>query len=190
MPKIRKSRIQKFSMGIPQIFQSFGYIKLAHRILHSHFHHLHRPLLTAPAPTTSNSNAESTALYHAPFLVLFHNQHRIFTYANKLALETFDYPASSFIGLPSHLCLDSSQKDLNNQTKLREKYLKTSLEKGYAEDIHGIRVSATGRRFMISDTCVWNVLDEEGNVVGQAAKVPKWSFVDESRSERELSDVD
>lgn len=40
---------------------------------------------------------------------------------------------------------------------------------GFIDDYAGIRISATGRRFRIERAVVWNLIDPEGRIHGQAA---------------------
>jgi hypothetical protein len=40
---------------------------------------------------------------------------------------------------------------------------------GFASGYRGLRVAKSGRRFWIEDVTVWNVLDDEGRFIGQAA---------------------
>jgi hypothetical protein len=41
----------------------------------------------------------------------------------------------------------------------------------------GIRVSATGRRFMVRNATVWNLVDETGQPYGQAALLKSWNYL-------------
>jgi MEKHLA domain len=50
-------------------------------------------------------------------------------------------------------------------------------ERGYIEGYRGIRVSKTGRRFLIDDVTVWNVIDPDGIYRGQAATYANWRFL-------------
>ena len=40
---------------------------------------------------------------------------------------------------------------------------------GFVDDYSGVRISGGGRRFMITDATVWNLVDEAGVYHGQAA---------------------
>ncbi|MEA3642760.1 MAG: MEKHLA domain-containing protein [Lamprobacter sp.] len=42
-------------------------------------------------------------------------------------------------------------------------------ERGFIDDYRGVRVSASGRRFMIEQASVWNLTDAQGRPAGQAA---------------------
>jgi hypothetical protein len=45
---------------------------------------------------------------------------------------------------------------------------------GYSDHYSGIRISKTGRRFMIRAATVWNLIDGEGYYRGQAAIIREW----------------
>jgi len=42
-------------------------------------------------------------------------------------------------------------------------------QQGYVDGYPGMRIAKSGKRFMITDTTVWNLLDEAGVHHGQAA---------------------
>ena len=47
-------------------------------------------------------------------------------------------------------------------------------EHGFIADYEGVRISKTGRRFLVKQATVWNVLDERGAKQGQAATFSDW----------------
>ncbi|WP_295386086.1 MEKHLA domain-containing protein [uncultured Thiodictyon sp.] len=44
-------------------------------------------------------------------------------------------------------------------------------------DYSGVRVAASGRRFMIENACVWNLADAGGGYRGQAATFAHWRYL-------------
>jgi hypothetical protein len=46
--------------------------------------------------------------------------------------------------------------------------------RGYIDDYAGVRVSRSGRRFMIARATVWSLVDEAGRRRGQAATFGTW----------------
>ena len=48
---------------------------------------------------------------------------------------------------------------------------------GWINDYEGVRISATGKRFRISNAAVWNLTDIRGNALGQAAAFTDWTYV-------------
>jgi hypothetical protein len=51
----------------------------------------------------------------------------------------------------------------------RVKLLEKVMRQGYVDNYSGMRIAKSGRRFMIADTTVWNLIDEKGAHQGQAA---------------------
>ena len=59
----------------------------------------------------------------------------------------------------------------------REEMLKKVARKGFIENFRGIRISSTGKRFLIEDVIVWNVIGIDSQHCAQAATYPSWSFI-------------
>ena len=49
---------------------------------------------------------------------------------------------------------------------------------GFVADYQGVRISRTGRRFLVEQATVWNVLDGHGTKQGQAAAFSRWTRLD------------
>lgn len=109
----------------------------------------------------------------APFCVLAHDTAADprFIYANKAAQRCFDYHLDELIGLPSRLSAEPA-----NQAD-RQRLLDQVTRQGFATNYSGIRISKTGRRFWIEDGTVWQLIDEAGQVHGQAAMFGSWREV-------------
>jgi hypothetical protein len=60
----------------------------------------------------------------------------------------------------------------------RARLLDRVSQQGYIDDYRGVRISKTGRRFMIEQATVWNLLDENGAPYGQAATFSQWRYLD------------
>ena len=60
----------------------------------------------------------------------------------------------------------------------REQLLATVARQGYIDNYRGVRVTKRGRRFLIEQATVWNLLDENAGHCGQAAMFSDWKFVD------------
>lgn len=110
-------------------------------------------------------------LFEAPFAVLSHGTEAdpIFNYGNKTALELFEMEWDDFIKMPSRF--SAEEKSWEERAGL----LAQVSEYGYIDGYKGVRVSSTGKRFMVEDAIVWNMMDEEGIYRGQAAVLFKWS---------------
>jgi len=110
------------------------------------------------------------SLYEAPFCVVSHNTEAdpVFNYGNKAALKLFEMEWADFTKLPSRLSAEPHTREE------REKLLARVRTHGYIEDYKGVRVSSTGKRFLVEDSVVWNMMDENGTCRGQAAVLYKW----------------
>jgi len=58
--------------------------------------------------------------------------------------------------------------------------LDTVRSRGFIDNYRGIRISRTGRRFLIEQATVWTVLDEGGAIYGQAATFNAWNYLDDN----------
>lgn len=113
------------------------------------------------------------ALWTAPFAVLSHGigVDPIFNYGNQRALNIFEMSWEEFIVLPSRL----SAEIVNQQERV--KLLDAVSRYGYINNYSGIRISKSGRRFMIRDATVWNLMTPEGEFYGQAALIRDWEYL-------------
>ena len=126
-------------------------------LLDSYRHWTGRDLLTSDAP--------AHALYHAPFVVLSHDTapDPRFTYANLTAQKLFEMPWPEMLSIPSRYSAEPlAQAE-------RERLLARVSAQGYVDDYSGVRIAHSGRRFTVQDATVWNLLDREGKLIGQAA---------------------
>jgi MEKHLA domain len=76
-----------------------------------------------------------------------------------------------FTQMPSRL---TSEPDLR---EVRSQLLASAAQQGYLTGYEGVRISKTGRRFFIQNATIWRVLDQAGNVHGQAATFKDWKFL-------------
>lgn len=131
---------------------------------------LGRPLLPG---LPSQDRALAQALYDAPVVIVSHGTEAdpLFWFANRTAQRLWELEWERFTRLPSRLSAEADERTT------REALLRRAEEHGYIDDYRGIRVSASGRRFAIEDVVVWNLTDEHGQRVGQAATFAKWTFL-------------
>jgi hypothetical protein len=73
--------------------------------------------------------------------------------------------------MPSRL----SAEPVNQQE--RERLLAKVTAQGFIDDYAGVRISKTGKRFLIQGAVVWNVVDEHGVYHGQAAWFKDWTWL-------------
>lgn len=93
----------------------------------------------------------------------------VFRYANAAALALWQMDWAKFTQTPSRL---SAEPDPAIQSD-RAALLAAALAQGHVQDYQGVRISATGQRFRISQTILWTVMDTQGNIHGQAALIGK-----------------
>jgi PAS domain-containing protein len=111
--------------------------------------------------------------HHAPFVVLAHDTgvDPRFIYANTAAQACFGYDWDEFMTLPSRL---SAEPDLREE---RQAALEKVARDGFIADYGGIRIAKSGRRFRISGAVVWQLIDGDGVLHGQAATFSGWEDV-------------
>lgn len=56
-----------------------------------------------------------------------------------------------------------------DQSTIRSNSTETVAAQGYIDNYQGVRISSTGKRFMIKQCIVWEVFDSDGVRRGQAA---------------------
>lgn len=122
-------------------------------------------------PVADPAQAVET-LFEAPCVVLaafgeFGTDH-LFSYANRAGLLRFETTWEEMMGLPSS---HSAEPVCREE---RRRLLDEVGRRGYIEDYAGVRISRRGRRFRILRATVFNLLDEQGNYVGQAATFADW----------------
>jgi hypothetical protein len=124
-------------------------------------------------PDIQSDEQFARQLFYAPFAVVAHDtaSDPVFNYANLNALELFELSWKDFTSLPSRLSAEPV-----NQAE-RERLLAEVTEKGYIDHYHGVRISSTGKRFLIKNAVVWNLIDKNQRYKGQAAWFDQWEFL-------------
>ena len=115
----------------------------------------------------------ASALFEADFVLVSHGVEPVpvFNFGNRAALNLFESSWEQFIKMPS-----KTSADQDNQTDRAELMARVRNE-GYATGCRGVRVSVSGKRFLIEDATVWNVIDEQGQYHGQAAMFERWYYL-------------
>lgn len=132
----------------------------------------YRRLLGSDLVAVSDPAQAVEVLFEAPCVVLaaygeFGTDHR-FHYANRAGLERFESTWEELIGLPSSLSAEPVCREE------RRRLLDEVGRRGYIDNYAGVRISRRGRRFRILRAVVFNLLDERGGYVGQAATFAEW----------------
>lgn len=114
-------------------------------------------------------------IWRAPQPIISHGIEAdpIFRYGNAAALTLWEMDWAGFTRLPSRL---SAEPDDAAQEE-RNALLRAAMSGGYVDGLCGVRVSASGRRFEIRDTVLWNVVDAAGVQHGQAALIRDWRYL-------------
>jgi hypothetical protein len=114
---------------------------------------------------------QAQALFEAPFVVISHGTESepILNYGNQAALELWEMTWEQLTSTPSR----QTAEPQNRQERAR--MLALAEEQGYCSGYGGIRVSASGKRFLVMGASVWNVLDHQSRRIGQAATFSRWT---------------
>lgn len=118
--------------------------------------------------------ADARRLFEAPQVVVAHGTQAdpILNYGNRAALELWETDFPTLATMPSRLTAEAPRREE------RARLLERTARDGYVDDYRGVRISTTGRRFLIERAIVWNLVDAEGRPVGQAATFAEWTFLD------------
>lgn len=112
-------------------------------------------------------------LYHSPMAVLSHGTQAdpVLNYANLTALGLFELSWDELLDTPSRLTAEAPEQ------AERARLLARVTERGWIDAYSGVRISRNGRRFRIHDAWVWNLVDDAGQLHGQAAAFRQWEAV-------------
>jgi MEKHLA domain len=116
---------------------------------------------------------EALRLFAAPFVVVSHGvgADPLLNYGNRVALALWEMTPAALVATPSRLTAEPMLREA------RERLLEETAQKGFVSGYEGVRISATGRRFRISNVTIWNVTDAAGRPAGQAAAFGRWTFL-------------
>lgn len=132
----------------------------------SHARLLGRPLVPATVP---ENDATEWLYERASFAVLAHNTDPdpVFIYANKAAQRRFGYSWDEITNLPSRLSAEAPNREERQQFLARVQRL------GYETGYKGVRITKSGQRFVIEEATLWQLLDTDGRLHGQAVVIPR-----------------
>ena len=128
---------------------------------------------------TLSPEAAAEALFHAPFVVLSHDAapDPILTYGNQTALALFELSWEELTRMPSRLTAEAPDR------AERARLLAQVAAQGFIDDYAGVRISRTGKRFLIERATVWNLTDDQGRLCGQAATFQTWRLLADAAPE-------
>lgn len=106
----------------------------------------------------------------APFVVVAHNTQPDprFVYGNRAAQSCFGYSWEEFIKLPSRLSAEEPNR------AERQRLLEAVTTNGFIDNYRGVRIAKSGYRFWIENGIVWQLVNERGRSLGQAATFSTW----------------
>ncbi len=122
---------------------------------------------------TLNVEQQARLLFEASVVVVSHGEEPdpILNYGNQTALNLWELSWDRFITTPSRLTAEADDR------AERESMLERAKLNGYFDGYRGVRISSTGKRFLVEQALIWNVIDPVGNPLGQAATFSRWSDV-------------
>lgn len=112
-------------------------------------------------------------LFEAPFVVFSHGTQSdpIYNYGNRQGLRLWELSWDDLIQTPSRTTTEPmGQED-------RDQILADTSTKGYAKGYSGVRISSRGKRILIKDVILWNLIDQHQNHKGQAAMFSDYHFL-------------
>lgn len=138
-------------------------------ILNSYQHWFGSPLLNMDQAPIELAQL----LFEAPFIVFSHDTQPdpLYNYGNRQGLKLWELSWDNLRKTPSRTTTEPMGQE--------ERYdiLAQTTTKGYAKGYSGVRISSTGKRILIKDVVLWNLLDQQQNYQGQAAMFSDYHFL-------------
>lgn len=154
-----------------QPWQEDNWIEQSQILLNSYRQFLDEELISRDG----SDEDQSRAMFEAPFVVVSHGTQDdpILNYGNEVALNLWEMDLETLLQTPSRMTAEPVDRDE------RARLLQRTLRDGFVDDYRGIRIASSGRRFLIEKAIVWNLVNDAGDRVGQAATFSDWVFLDE-----------
>ncbi|NUN65660.1 MEKHLA domain-containing protein [Pseudanabaena biceps] len=115
----------------------------------------------------------ANSLFNVDFVVVSHGTQAdpILNYGNQKALELWKMDWQTFTSTPSRFTAEPIERSE------REQLLAQAKSQGYINNYRGIRIASTGDRFYINQAIIWNVINPQGELCGQAATFRDWEAI-------------
>ena len=138
-------------------------------LLDSYAHWLKKELISRHGPVLEHAER----LFTCPVVVVSHGlqDDPILNYGNQAALDLWEMDWDHLTQIPSRL----TAEPVNREERAR--MLERARTHGYIVDYRGIRISGTGKRFLVDRATVWNIQKPDGSPLGQAAAFSDWNFL-------------
>lgn len=139
------------------------------RMLDSYRHWTGRELIAR----SGNSATDAATLFDAPFVIVSHGTEAnpILNYGNRAALNLWELDWEHLTKMPSRETAEPMHRDE------RDRFMASVRRDGFLSNYSGIRIASSGKRFRIENALIWNLLDENGAICGQAATFSSWTPV-------------
>lgn len=122
---------------------------------------------------TGDAESQARNLFEAPVVVVSHGTEPdpILNYGNQAALDLWETTWEQLVGMPSRLTAEPVNR------AERERMLQQANSQGHFDGYRGVRISSSGRRFLVENAVIWTVLNDYGITVGQAASFSQWRLL-------------
>ena len=112
-------------------------------------------------------------LFNADLVVVSHGNQSdpVLNYGNQKALDLWKMDWQTFTSTPSRFTAEPIERSERKQLLAQAK------SQGYISNYRGIRIGSNGDRFYINQAIIWNVVDQEGKLWGQAATFHDWQNI-------------
>ena len=124
-------------------------------------------------PRQGTALEQAECLFNSPFVVVSHGleDDPILNYGNQEALDLWEMDWDQLTQTPSR----QTAEPVNREERAR--MLHQAQTKGFIADYHGVRISRSGKRFLVERATVWNIRKADGTSLGQAATFSFWTFI-------------
>jgi len=116
---------------------------------------------------------QAKRLFNSTFVVASHGTEDdpTLNYGNQAALNLWVMDWQQFTRTPSRLTAESPSREE------RTRMLKQAKIQGYISNYRGIRISSTGKRFLVDQATIWNIHKPDGTTIGQGATFSNWKYL-------------
>lgn len=144
-------------------------VEWSHRLLESYHYWIGQDLIDR----AGDRKTQALRLFEASIVVVSHGVEPdpILNYGNQATLDLWELSWEQFIQTPSRLTAEA-----DDRTE-RKRMLMQASATGYYDGYRGVRISSTGKRFLVEQAVIWNVIDPAGHRIGQAATFSQWSYL-------------
>jgi hypothetical protein len=144
-------------------------VQWTQQLLDSYRHWVGRDLIAR----NGEAESQARALFEYRAVVVSHGTEAdpILNYGNRTALNLWEMTWQQLMTTPSRLTAEPVDR------AEREWMLEQARVRGFIDTYRGIRISGTGRRFLVENALIWNVLDAGHQRIGQAATFAHWTWL-------------